>query len=68
MRWLTGDVPGEAGPIGRARERESTKRIRIKVGLRQIFCEALVPSLQIGSGLPFIENRHSASFHPSAYS
>lgn len=70
MRRLTGDVLGEAGrlPIGRARERERAKRIRIKVSLRQIFGEALVPSLQTRSGLPFIENRHSASFHPSASS
>lgn len=68
-------APGRRGLYGEhERETESDSafcamtRIRFKVSFKQICCDALIPSLKIVSGLPFIENRHSASFHPSAKS
>lgn len=42
--------------------------IGFQVGFKQICWDALIPNLKIVSGLLFIENRHSASFHPSAKS
>lgn len=64
---------GEAGPVRRAWGHSDSAfcvitRIRFKVSVKQICRDTLIPSLKIVSGQPFIENRHSASFHPSAKS
>lgn len=68
VNWGCSCERGEAGPIQRERERVcAMDRISFKFIFRQIFHEALIPSLKIGSG-PFIENRHFASFLQSAYS